>query len=88
MLAEAVRRHMHLRIVYICQSMEGIDLPTEGFNLVISSLAFHFLSLYVLFSKIDYGLTPNGQLSFRSSTPSLQPEATNNGIAMGFYLMK
>jgi SAM-dependent methyltransferase len=52
--------------------LENLDPPHETFDLVISSLVFHYIdNLEVLFNKIHRTLKPGGQLIFSVEHPVL-----------------
>lgn len=60
----------HPQIHYIQSAMEDIDFKTNEFDLIVSSLAFHYIEDYsALISKIAKWLKPNGYLVFSTEHP-------------------
>lgn len=60
------------RIAYRRADLERLDLPAAAFDLVYSSLAFHYIeNLPGLFAAIHRALVPNGRLVFSIEHPIL-----------------
>jgi SAM-dependent methyltransferase len=69
MIAEAKKRSGDL-IDYRVADIETVELPAESFDVVVSNLAFHYLSdLRRLFDRIFAWLRPGGQLVFTVEHP-------------------
>ena len=57
-------------IIYLRADMEGLALPLQGFDLVYSSLAFHYIAdLDRLMAQIHGTLVPGGRLVFSVEHP-------------------
>lgn len=70
MLARAAVDTFDPAIAYRCADLETIKLPPSAFDLVYSSLAFHYLGdLDRLFGQIHAALTPGGRLVFSAEHP-------------------
>jgi SAM-dependent methyltransferase len=58
------------RITYERQDLEKLSLPTEAYDLVYSSLTFHYLpSLATVFGSVHRSLRPNGGFIFSVEHP-------------------
>lgn len=58
------------RITYVHAAMETIDFPKASFDLILSSLAFHYVADYPgLLKKLHAVLRPQGQLLFSCEHP-------------------
>ena len=80
MLEEACARNQVPNVEYRCIAMEDLDFAPESFDVVISSLAFHYVQDFgLLVQRIARWLTPGGELSFPLSTRSLPPMAPRTG---------
>lgn len=70
MLARARAATPDAAVVYRKADLEAVDLPTAAFNLVYSSLAFHYVRNFSgLMEKIQGALVPGGQLIFSVEHP-------------------
>lgn len=70
MLAVARQKTNYEAVEYICMAIEDIDFKEESFDLIISSLAFHYIKDYeALIGKISKLLKPEGQLIFTLEHP-------------------
>lgn len=69
------------KIDYICVPMEEADFPAREFDVVLSSLAFHYVKDYgALLKRINQWLRPGGFLLFSQE----HPIATAKKIAEGW----
>ena len=65
MLEEATKRNNSPRIEYKCMAIEDFDYTPESYDIVISSLTFHYLELFPdICKKVHRCLTPGGSLCF------------------------
>jgi SAM-dependent methyltransferase len=70
MLARAEASTHDPAIVYSRADLEELDLPGESFDLVYSSLAFHYLvNLEALLTQVYRALVPGGRLVFSVEHP-------------------
>lgn len=70
MLEAATRINAATAIEYRCEAMEDLTYPEETFDIVMSSLAFHYVQDYVpLVRKINRWLTKGGVLVFSVEHP-------------------
>jgi len=70
MLGEAKARTTDPRITYLKGAIEEIDFPPESFDLIISSLAFHYVeSLELVYAALYRMLKSNGDLVFSVEHP-------------------
>ena len=70
MLAAAKQKNNHEAIVYRCSAMEDLDFPAGSFDVVISSLAFHYVRDFEpLVRKISSWLAPEGAFVFSVEHP-------------------
>lgn len=70
MLEEAARRNLSDTIEYRRVGIEDFEYPPESYDLVISSLAFHYLEdLEEVFRRIYRTLTPGGAFVFTMEHP-------------------
>ncbi|MCC7372839.1 MAG: methyltransferase domain-containing protein [Chloroflexi bacterium] len=80
MLAVARRDRAHPRVTYQRASMEEAAFPPECFEVVISSLAFHYVEDFAaLARRIASWLTPGGHLVFSNEHPVYLSRATPEG---------
>lgn len=70
-MLEAAKEKTHFQEVeYRCCAMEDVDYPAESFDIVLSSLAFHYVKDYEnLINNIYRMLKPNGTLVFTVEHP-------------------
>ncbi|WP_414447417.1 class I SAM-dependent methyltransferase [Burkholderia sp. 22PA0099] len=72
MLERATASTRGTSVAYRRGDLERLDLPAEAFDLVYSSLAFHYLeNLAGLFAAIHRALVPGGRLVFSTEHPIL-----------------
>jgi SAM-dependent methyltransferase len=70
MLALAAATHAHPRVTYLRDAIERVTFPTDRFDLVVSSLAFHYVEDYAgLVRRIAGWLAPGGVLVYSTEHP-------------------
>ena len=70
MLDEAKKRNFSKKIKYLQIPIEDFDYPKQSFDVVISSLAFHYIENFEDICKKVYNtLTPNGKFIFSVEHP-------------------
>ena len=70
MLAEAARRNPHARIVYQRSAIEDSDFPPQSFDLVLSSLALHYVPSFAgVCAMVARLLKPGGHFVFSVEHP-------------------
>lgn len=80
MLDVARARWAHPRVSYRRESMEDADFPPEAFDLVVSSLALHYVRDYAgLVGRIARWLTPGGLLVYSTEHPIYTARASADG---------
>ena len=83
MLADALERIADDRIVFIESSIEDFDAGTDTYDLVVSSLAFHYVAeLDDVFRKISRCLKSEGHLVFSMEHPII---TCSQGIHPGWH---
>jgi SAM-dependent methyltransferase len=81
MLALARSERAHPRVTYLRQSMEETDFPPQRFELVVSSLAFHYVRDYRgLVGRIGRWLAPGGVLVFSTEHPIYTARAPDSEL--------
>ncbi len=71
MISEARKLTDDASIDYICHSIEGYRPSSEGFDLIVSSMALHYVEDYKAVVNIVYGsLTAGGKFIFSVEHPS------------------
>ncbi len=84
MIGRARVINCHDRIEYICESMENIEFPDDRFDIVTSSLAFHYIQDFnSIIAKINKVLKPGGTLVFSQEHPVITAKAENIGWITG-----
>jgi SAM-dependent methyltransferase len=80
MLERARAECSHPRLTYLRASMEEVAFPPGRFELVVSSLAFHYVADYSgLCRRIADWLVPGGILVFSNEHPVYLSRATTDG---------
>jgi SAM-dependent methyltransferase len=80
MLAMARAEYGHPRLTFQRASMEDAAFPVERFDLVVSSLAFHYVADYAhLCRRIADWLAPGGVLVFSTEHPVYLSRASAEG---------
>ncbi len=70
MLEVAKEKSQDYNIDYVCQAMEDLAFEDEQFDIILSSLAFHYVQDYnALIQKIVKWLKPGGKLIFSVEHP-------------------
>ena len=70
MLEEATKRNNSPRIEYKCVAIEDFDYTPESYDIVISSLTFHYLESFPdICKKVHRCLTPGGAFVFSVEHP-------------------
>lgn len=70
MLEVARRDWAHPLVMHRREAMETVDFPSESVDLVVSSLALHYVADYVgLIARIAHWLAPGGALVFSTEHP-------------------
>lgn len=70
MLAQARKNTLDTSVEYICAAVEDISFPADSFDIVISSLAFHYVaSFHDICSKIKACLVNGGDFIFSVEHP-------------------
>ena len=84
MLEIARTENAHPRITYLREPMETAAFPPDRFDLVVSSLAFHYVQDYTgLVERIGRWLAPGGVLVFSTEHPIVTSRATDHGWVRG-----
>jgi SAM-dependent methyltransferase len=80
MLARARSNWSHSRVVFQRAAMEDVAFPADRFDLVVSSLAVHYVADYAgLCERIARWLRPGGYFVFSTEHPVYLSRATSEG---------
>jgi 2-polyprenyl-3-methyl-5-hydroxy-6-metoxy-1,4-benzoquinol methylase len=86
MLAIARTDFAHPRVTHRRQSIEEAEFPNGRFDLVVSSLAFHYVADYAgLTRRIAGWLTPGGVLVFSTEHPFYTARAAEDELKLDHY---
>lgn len=81
MLAVAREKTHFTEVEYRCCAMEDVDYPENSFDVIISSLAFHYIEAYEdLMKNINRMLRPNGTLIFTVEHPVFTANGTQDWL--------
>lgn len=70
MIEKARSNNNNERIDFVCMPIEDVDFPNESFDLIISSLALHYIEDYAgLVKKITFLLKKDGEFIFSTEHP-------------------
>jgi ubiquinone/menaquinone biosynthesis C-methylase UbiE len=70
MIEKANKDNKHEKIEYFCISIEDLELQDEKFDIIISSLAVHYIEDYpALIKKVSRLLNKNGEFIFSTEHP-------------------
>lgn len=84
MIERAKEENSDKKVEYLCQPIEDIELPAESFDLVISSLAIHYIADYfALIAKISKLLKEGGRLIFTTEHPIATAQKEMKGWVKG-----
>lgn len=71
MLEEAIKRNFSEKIKYVCSAVEDYEFPVDAYDIVLSSMAFHYVKDYeALVKKIYASLKQSGYLIFSVEHPA------------------
>jgi 2-polyprenyl-3-methyl-5-hydroxy-6-metoxy-1,4-benzoquinol methylase len=86
MLAIAREQFAHPRVTHRWQAIEEADFPAGRFDLVVSSLALHYVADYAgLMRRIAAWLTPTGVLVFSTEHPVYTARAEDDELKLERY---
>lgn len=78
MLQRAKKTTSH-KIIYTCKAMEDIEYPSESFDIVISSLAFHYIKEFDdVVKNVNHCLTKQGSFIFSVEHPVFTAEGSQD----------
>ena len=81
-MLEVAKEKTHFpQVEYKCCAIEDVEFPEESFDVILSSLAFHYVADYeILVKKIYRILKSGGKLVFTVEHPDLLPMEHKTGI--------
>ncbi|WP_371363748.1 Ubiquinone biosynthesis O-methyltransferase, mitochondrial [Sporomusa rhizae] len=86
MISRARQLYQHDKIEYVCLPIEDINCPKEQFDLVLSSLAFHYVAdLKNILERSYHCLKNNGFLIFSQEHPIATAKKVPNGWVKDEY---
>lgn len=81
MLNEAITRRSHPRIEYRCAAIEELDFADGSFDIIISSLALHYVEDFTAVARNAFRmLSPGGTFIFSVEHPIFTAEGTQDWI--------
>lgn len=81
MLQEARKRNASPHISYQCMAIEDFNFPPESYDIVISSLTFHYLESFGdICNKVNRCLAPNGAFVFSVEHPVFTAQGSQDWI--------
>lgn len=81
MLAVAATKNAHPAIAYRCAAMEDLRFDDGSFDIVLSSLAFHYVREFTpLVARIARWLTPRGRFVFSAEHPVFTAYGTQDWV--------
>ena len=81
MLDVAKQKHQHPHITYQNSAMEDLDYQENSFDIVMSSLAFHYINDFQgLVKNISYWLSPGGYFVFSVEHPIFTAQGSQQPI--------
>lgn len=81
MLEVAKEKTQDVRVSYQCVAMEDMDFEKESFDIVLSSLAFHYIKDFdVIVKKVASYLKPNGVFVFSVEHPVFTAEGSQDWV--------
>ncbi|TWH46283.1 bifunctional 2-polyprenyl-6-hydroxyphenol methylase/3-demethylubiquinol 3-O-methyltransferase UbiG [Sporomusa sp. KB1] len=84
MISRAKQLYQHDKIEYRCLPIEDISFHKDQFDLVLSSLAFHYIADFKnVLQEIYHCLKNNGLLIFSQEHPIVTAKKASNGWAKG-----
>lgn len=79
MIERAKEENHHERIYYICMPIEDLEFQEQSFDVVVSSLAIHYIEDYSgLIEKISRFLKKDGEFIFSTEHPIVTAKKVNN----------
>jgi SAM-dependent methyltransferase len=70
MISRALKENKDEKIMYVCSPIEDLSKQTESFDLIVSSLAFHYIKDYEsVIQKLHTFLKPGGMLIYSIEHP-------------------
>ena len=86
MLDIARTEYAHPRVTHRRQAIESAEFPDGRFDLVVSSLAFHYVADYAgLLGRIAGWLTPGGVLAFSTEHPAYTARSDDDELRLDRY---
>ena len=80
MLEVARTRNAHPRVNYRSEAMEDADFPAESFDLLVSSLALHYVRDYAeLVARVAKWLVPGGRFVYSTEHPVYTCRISDHG---------